>query len=320
MAITSGFFNSLDGDRKYNAEQMSEYYRGIISDGVVQNYKNALQVQENSGMDINVLPGRAYIDSRWMEVDATEILTITSSHVTLNRYTAVVVKLDMNNREMILTTVDGTAASTPTKPNVVDTETVKYLILAYVYVGAGATAITQANITDNRANTAQCGYVSGLINQVDTSVLFEQWEAGYAQAMAEMEDWQADMQEQFEDWFETLTGQLQVNTYIEEYTKQRTLTPNAPNVALNMSGYVYSAEDIIYVYLNGLLCVKNTDYTIDTSGSTVYIRFNNLNNFTETHVSNIADVRILKSKIGFSTLATPNGDPIVTNNNEEIIA
>ena len=29
MAITYGFFNSVDGDRKYNAEQMSTYFDGL---------------------------------------------------------------------------------------------------------------------------------------------------------------------------------------------------------------------------------------------------------------------------------------------------
>ena len=32
--IECGFFNSIDGDRKYNAEQMSNPYKRIVSDGV----------------------------------------------------------------------------------------------------------------------------------------------------------------------------------------------------------------------------------------------------------------------------------------------
>ena len=34
MAFTCGFFNSENGDRKYNAEQMSAIFDGIIADGV----------------------------------------------------------------------------------------------------------------------------------------------------------------------------------------------------------------------------------------------------------------------------------------------
>lgn len=32
----SGFFNSINGDRKYDAEEMSEIFQGLISDGLLQ--------------------------------------------------------------------------------------------------------------------------------------------------------------------------------------------------------------------------------------------------------------------------------------------
>ena len=34
MSVSSGFFNSLNGDRKYNAAQMSAIFDGLIIDGV----------------------------------------------------------------------------------------------------------------------------------------------------------------------------------------------------------------------------------------------------------------------------------------------
>ena len=35
MAITSGFFNSVNDDRPYNAEQMTLYFEGLISNGII---------------------------------------------------------------------------------------------------------------------------------------------------------------------------------------------------------------------------------------------------------------------------------------------
>lgn len=32
MAVTYGFFNSVNGDRKYNADQMSSYFEGLVTD------------------------------------------------------------------------------------------------------------------------------------------------------------------------------------------------------------------------------------------------------------------------------------------------
>ena len=34
MSLTSGFFDSLNGDRKYNTLQLSSIFDGIISEGV----------------------------------------------------------------------------------------------------------------------------------------------------------------------------------------------------------------------------------------------------------------------------------------------
>ena len=59
MAITSGFFDSVSGDRTYDADQMSTYFEGLISDGVYENVGDRFAVTSaNSGMNINVGAGR----------------------------------------------------------------------------------------------------------------------------------------------------------------------------------------------------------------------------------------------------------------------
>ena len=307
MAVTSGFFNAVNSDRLYNAAQMSEYFRGILSDGVAQNYGGGLQVQASSTPDMNVKvqTGRAYIDSRWMEVDAVETLAITAAHVTLNRYTAVVVKLDMTNRQMTLATVDGTAATNPTKPTPADSETVKYLVLAYVYVAAGATAIAQAQISDTRAQTDICGYVSGLVDQVDTTNLFLQWQDAYA-------TYYANMSAQFNAWFDTLTSQLNVITYVEDYHKVVTLAGATTAIPLNMAGYAYDESDVVQVHINGLLAQAGTDYTLSVSGTSATVTP------VATASGTVVDILVLKSRIGFQVLGTSDGGVVVTSNNEII--
>ena len=36
MAYRTGFFDAIDGDRTYGATDMSHYYEGLISDGVLE--------------------------------------------------------------------------------------------------------------------------------------------------------------------------------------------------------------------------------------------------------------------------------------------
>ena len=50
MAFTCGFFNSENGDRKYNAEQMSAIFDGIIADGVFTTIGDHLAVSAGTGM------------------------------------------------------------------------------------------------------------------------------------------------------------------------------------------------------------------------------------------------------------------------------
>ena len=66
MAITYGYFNSVNGDRTYNADQMSEYFDGLVSNGVYESVGGALQVTAGSGMTVNVASGRGIINCKWL--------------------------------------------------------------------------------------------------------------------------------------------------------------------------------------------------------------------------------------------------------------
>lgn len=293
MAITYGFFNSLNGDRKYNSDQMSEYFDGMISDGVFANVGDALQVKASTGMDVKVQTGRAFINSRWMKNDAIHTITLNAAHVTLNRYTAIVIRLDASARTIDIVAVDGNNATSPTKPTMTNSTTVKELCLAYIYVAAGATTITQANIEDTRANTDLCGWVTGIIKQVDTSQLFLQWQNAYDQYFADMEAWQAEQKALFDEWFSTLTGQLQVNTYIKKYSKAVETTTEEGVFALDMDGYNYEESDILFINVNGIMLVEDYDYIINTTTTTpeVHLRVG-------VEPGNLVEITALKSVIG----------------------
>lgn len=305
MAITYGFFNSLEGDRKYNADQMSQYFKGLISNGVFESVGGALQVIAGTGMTVQVKTGRAIINCKWIDNDAVLNLDITQAHGALNRWTAVVIKLDITNRLMAITTKDGTPASTPTQPSMDNTSTSVEICLAMIYVAAGVTSISQADITDMRASS-KCGWITGLINQVDTSELFIQYQAAY-------EGFLSEMTEDFNEWFETLTDQLNVNTYIKEYSKQVTFngTSGENAIALDMTSYTYRADDVIRVHINGLLGVAGTDYTLSTSGTPTITT-------QATASGTVVNIEVLKSKIGFAILVDANNNAISGSDNSSI--
>lgn len=159
MATTYGFFNSVSGDRTYNADQMSEMFKGLITDGVYEAVGGALQVKAGSGMSVNVSSGRMLIDSRWLDNDAMLNVPISQAHPTLARYTSIIARLDRANRLIEITTKDSEAASSPTYPAIVNDGNITEKCLAIVLVQAGATSISQSNIQDTRGDNTWCGWV-----------------------------------------------------------------------------------------------------------------------------------------------------------------
>lgn len=300
MAIKSGFFNSVNGDRKYNAEDMSHYFEGLITDGIYESIGDKLQVTAGGGMTINIGTGRAMIDCHWMKNDAIVNVAIDAADVQLNRWDCVVVKLDLNDsaRKMSIEIIKGTPGNPASLPVFNDTQTVKYLWIASVYVAAGVTSITQGRIYDMRGK-ARCPYVTGLIKQVDTSQLFAQWqdacEQYYNDMTAEMNAYFAEKQSEFESWFSTLTGTLTVDTYIQKYQNTYNVETETAELTIGISEYD-SSKDILFVNINGVQFVEDLEYTISGTGAAAKITLKNT-----IKPDNQITFIVLKSKIGSST-------------------
>lgn len=250
MAIKYGFFNSVDGDRKYDADDIGNYFLKLISDGVFATPATAMQVTAVSGMTVQVAAGWGFIKCKYLNNTAAAQFTLANADVVLNRIDRVVMRLDSTNRLMTIAVKQGTAASTPTAPALTRvTGGVWELSLAQIYVGAGVTTITQANITDERADTSLCGYVTGLIEQIDTTNLFAQFTAA------------------FNAWFSNVQESVTSTTIITQYRNTYT-TPDSTSVTTISIGIPQynSALDVLNVYVNGFRLCKGVDYT-ESSGS-----------------------------------------------------
>ena len=252
MAITYGVFNSVDGDRKYNAEQMSTYFDGLVSDGIFQSVGKKFSVTAGAGLTVNVDTGRALIECHWLKNDNVLTISLDSADVQNDRKDLIVIKLDYSARTMGIEYISGAES-------VKNTETVKYLTLARITIPAGATAITQANIKDYRGS-ALCPWVTGLVKQVDTADLFTQYETAYEEMVQQMINWWADRRNAFDTWFNNLTSTLNVNLNLTKQEFSYTTTEETDNIPL-VSGY--QTTDILLVHVNGVLFVEGTEYTIE---------------------------------------------------------
>lgn len=283
--IKYGFFNSVSGDRVYNAEDMNELTKGLISEnGIFANVDDGFRVVPNSGMTIGVSSGRARVNGHWVVNDSIETLTLSPADATRNRYDAIVLRHSTTTRDVTLTVIEGTLATAPAKPNIVRDMSTYDICLAYVYVAKGATTIVAANINDTRLDSNVCGYIVGLVNQIDTSEFF-----------AQMEAWEEQKKAEFETWFSALTEQLGVITHIEEYRNTIVGVELLSAFPIGINEYD-SRTDVLIANINGVMLVEGVDYTISGTRELAMLNLN----FGLKGNDNLIEIRVLKSVIGIS--------------------
>lgn len=221
MSVTSGFFNSLYGDRRYSAEQMSALFDGIINDGVFANIGTAFAVNADTGNVITIGIGRAWYNSAWVYNDAILPITLDTSEILLDRIDAVVIDVNHNNdvRKGSIEIVKGTASSSPQRPVMINTSDHHQYPLAYIYRKAGSNEIVQANIT-NMIGTSSCPYITGILQVQNIDKIVAQWEDQWTQWFTaetqagnnEMTQWMGEKQLEFNTWFGNLQTILDGDT------------------------------------------------------------------------------------------------------------
>lgn len=239
-----GFFNSVSGDRKYDADDISNFFFNLISDGVLANPSDNLKVVQRSGMTVSVEAGYAMIKAKYYKAESANVLNIDPADADNPRIDRVCIGLNYSARNLSLYVKKGTAAASPTAPELTRTAGVLWEIcLAEIAVGAGATAITTADITDKRADTTLCGYITGLIEQIDTTDLFAQFTAAFYQ------------------WFDSLTQSLILDvSVVTKHSVYTTTAANEITIPIGISDY-NPVTDALSVYVNGLRLIPEVDYT-----------------------------------------------------------
>lgn len=203
MAVTSGFYNSLSGDRKYDAVQLGEIFDGVITDGVFETFGGAMIVTASgTGMIINIADGRAWFNHCWVKNDSIFVLELDQSELVLDRIDAVVVEIDSSLavRNGTIKIIKGTPASVALKPEMVHTDEVNQYPLAYITVPSGSTEITQSQI-ENAVGLTETPFVTGVLETLDISALVAQWSNDLSDMLT------ADQLE-FMTWFNEMKDQL----------------------------------------------------------------------------------------------------------------
>ena len=214
MSVSSGFFNSLNGDRKYNAAQMSAIFDGLIIDGVFASIGTAFAVKAAGGLTVNVGIGKAWFDHTWTVNDSILPMTAPEAEVLLDRIDAVV--LEVNGMESVrnntIKFVKGNPSSAPLRPTLTNEGNVHQYPLCYIYRKYGTAVINQADITP-MVGTESTPFVTGILQTISLDELLGKWQDEldrFTDARSkEVDDWIAQEESDFTAWFNKMKADLQ---------------------------------------------------------------------------------------------------------------
>lgn len=205
MSFASGFFNSVDHDRLYDATDISRLFDGLIRDGIFASIGDCLVVKQSNQMNVTVGTGRAWFNHTWSCNDALYPVTIPPSEILMDRIDAIV--LEINSVESVransIKLIKGTPASTPTKPALTNTKEVHQYPLAYITVGKEVTSIRQADI-ENCVGTSACPFVTGILEVISIEQLIPQWKdilnRFVEENTANFNTWMNGEKQEYQDW------------------------------------------------------------------------------------------------------------------------
>ena len=248
MSVTSGFFNSINHDRVYDATHFSDIFDGVINDGVFANIGDVFAVKENTADIVSVGIGKAWFNKKWIDNDAILPLSMPQAEILLDRYDAVVIEVDESVavRDCFIKFIKGTPASNPQYPPLAKTDTLHQYPLAFIRRKAGATKITQADII-NCVGTSYCPYITGILEVHNIDHIVAQWEAQWKQWMAQWDGWEGD----WEEWYSNITSDAdnEVYTFInsmgadfERWYKELQVILE-PDVATNLAARVSELQE-----------------------------------------------------------------------------
>lgn len=214
MSVSSGFFNSLNGDRKYNTAQMSAIFDGLIIDGVFASIGTAFAVKAAGGLTVNVGIGKAWFDHTWTVNDSILPMTAPEAEVLLDRIDAVVLEVNgmKSVRNNTIKFVKGNPSSAPSRPTLTNEGNVHQYPLCYIYRKYGTAVINQADITP-MVGTESTPFVTGILQTISLDELLGKWQDEldrFTDARSkEVDDWIAQEESDFTAWFNKMKADLQ---------------------------------------------------------------------------------------------------------------
>lgn len=214
--FTFGFYNAMKHDRRYNAEEVSSMFDGIILDGIYMHVGNRFIVKSKEELDDTVVvgSGRAWFNHTWSLNDSDMAMKGPKSDVVKNRIDAIVIDVDTRDlqrkNQLLWVTGPITGSNDGQRPTLINAEGHYQYPLCYINRRASSKVIHQADIT-NMVGTSSAPFVTGVLQGMDIDDLVAQWADQWHRFVVRY-------QEETVEWRDQ--KQKEINAYITEWKNQ----------------------------------------------------------------------------------------------------
>ncbi len=279
MAFRYGYFDSdivgvdEEGmpifDRAETSDLFALLFSSLISDGVLALPATCFQVQAaGSGLNIELAPGFGMVKGRFCYNDEIFPMALGAAPQKYSRIDRVVMRCNYLERMVEIIIKPGEEAANPAPPELIRPSAGDYyeLCLANIRLTAGQTLLTQSSITDTRPDSSVCGYITQLIDHLDTSVFFAQLEQFYTEFVERANGSYGQFIEDMQEYLKNLSDSG--NSQLEEIVK--TLINFEENSELQWQEWFDRVKESLEATENGemllrILSLINDLYDIATS-------------------------------------------------------
>ncbi|MGW8823366.1 hypothetical protein ACWGNU_14695 [Paenibacillus lautus] len=194
MPQKSGFFDTTaDDPREYPAREFAEYFARFVGNGVFSGGTKLKVTATGNDANVKIDLGYAWINGYMYSVFDTPLTLPIAPATTQDRIDRIILRLDTSTpvRAVQAMVIQGLPNASPTPPSIIRSGDIYDLSLAQVRIKANSSIVLPENITDERLNNAVCGLVTGLVQQADTTTIFNQFQSWLNTKTAEyQQQWQ----------------------------------------------------------------------------------------------------------------------------------
>ncbi len=280
MTFRSGFWNSIDGDRTYSAEDMAIPFDGVITEGVFANWGDAFKATVINENTVTIGSGKAWLSKKWIQNDSVYQMPINiSDYASSTEPRTVAVCLDLKVEpyyrfaKFIIEEMRYYDSYTSMLNSITDRNTGRNTLpLFAINFAAGDSSIQQSSIT-SLVGTAWCPYVTAPVQTVTVDDIRSKWDISYkvlmndivGNAQTKADEAESNFEASFNTWFLTLKNQLNTNQAANLQNQITSLTNQ-----LNKLVTTGTVENTVQFYSGGKLVDFTTSAGVNITAVTKF--------------------------------------------------